>query len=268
MNEQRFNEIFNNLTKRRQDVLKKFLAGEDDPTIAKSFNIEDSTVRKHIQQICNAFNLKNEHGERYPKRPELKELFRKYRPDLVKNSSLSVTNEGDIQKTLEREGHCDPSSLQGVAEIGTTKILDKNPSLYQDLKNAPTVPYLYGRTQELEALKKSILQDKCNLILLLGRGGIGKTSLSVRLITEIPNNFDYIIWRSLEASPTVENILEDSIKLFSNQQETILPETLDEKITRLISYFASSRCLLILDNGESILQSGNQTGKYRENSQG
>ncbi|WP_202222154.1 hypothetical protein [Okeania sp. KiyG1] len=93
---------------------------------------------------------------------------------------------------------------------------------------------------------------------------MGKTSLSVRLITEIQNNFDYIIWRSLEASPTIENILEDSIKFFSNQQETILPETLDEKITRLINYFASSRCLLILDNAESILQSGNQTGKYRE----
>ncbi|GGA25018.1 hypothetical protein CYANOKiyG1_40650 [Okeania sp. KiyG1] len=58
--------------------------------------------------------------------------------------------------------------------------------------------------------------------------------------------------------------MEDSIKFFSNQQETILPETLDEKITRLINYFASSRCLLILDNAESILQSGNQTGKYRE----
>ncbi|GGA25023.1 LuxR C-terminal-related transcriptional regulator [Okeania sp. KiyG1] len=153
MNEQRFNEIFNNLTKRRQDVLKKFLAGEDDPTIAKSFNIEESTVRKHIQQICNAFNLKNEHGQRYPKRHELEELFRKYKPDLVKNSSLSVTNEGDIQETLEREGHCDSSSLQRVAEIGTTQILDKNPSLYQDLKNAPNVPYFYGRTQELDTLK-------------------------------------------------------------------------------------------------------------------
>ncbi|MGD1715866.1 NB-ARC domain-containing protein [Dapis sp. BLCC M172] len=137
-----------------------------------------------------------------------------------------------------------------------------------DLKKAPTTSHFFGRTEELEELNKSILQEKCNLILLLGRGGIGKTSLSIQLRNKVQNNFEYIIWRSLEASPTVENILEDSIKFFSNQQETILPETLDEKITRLIHYFSSSRCLLILDNAESILQSGNQTGKYREGYQG
>jgi len=137
-----------------------------------------------------------------------------------------------------------------------------------DLKNAPTASHFYGRTQELDTLKKSILQNKSNLILLLGRGGIGKTTLSIKLIKEIQNNFDYIIWRSLEPSPRVEKILEDSIKFFSNQQETRLPETLDEKIAILINYFASSRCLLILDNAESILQSGNQIGKYREGYQG
>ncbi len=135
---------------------------------------------------------------------------------------------------------------------------------YKSLGDAPDIFCFYGRTQELDRLKKWILPDKCNLILLLGQGGIGKTTLSIKLIKEIQNNFDYIIWRSLEASPTIENILEDSIKFFSNQQETIIPETLDEKITRLIHYFASSRCLLILDNAESILESGNQTGKYRE----
>ncbi|NET27411.1 NB-ARC domain-containing protein [Okeania sp. SIO1I7] len=137
-----------------------------------------------------------------------------------------------------------------------------------DLKNAPKVTYFYGRTKELDTLKEWILQDKCNLILLLGRGGIGKTSLSVKLIKEIKNNFEYITWQSLEASPKIENILEDSIKFFSDQQETILPETLDKKINRLIHYFASSRCLLILDNAESILQSGNQTGKYQGGYQG
>ncbi len=131
-----------------------------------------------------------------------------------------------------------------VDNIQSTSSDLKNASTVSlDLKNAPTASHFYGRTQELKELKKSILQEKCNLILLLGRGGIGKTSLSIRLITEIQNNFDYIIWRSLEASPKIENILEDSIKFFSNQQETTLPETLDEKIARLIHYFESSRCL-------------------------
>lgn len=47
-----------------------------------------------------------------------------------------------------------------------------------------------------------------------------------------------------------------------------MPETLEEKITRLIHYLKSSRCLLILDNAESILQSGSHLGQYLEGYQG
>ncbi|MBD2542474.1 WD40 domain-containing protein [Planktothricoides raciborskii] len=142
------------------------------------------------------------------------------------------------------------------------------PTLCRDWGDAPSDDPCYGRTQELNTLKEWILQHKCNLILLLGQGGIGKTTLSIKLATEIQNNFDYIIWRKLEASPSVEKILADAIQLFSNQQENFLPETLEEKITRLIHYLKSSRCLLILDNAESILQSGSHIGQYREGYQG
>lgn len=139
---------------------------------------------------------------------------------------------------------------------------------YRDWEAAPTVSYCYGRTQELDTLKKWILKDKCHLIFLLGQGGIGKTTLSIKLAKEIQNNFDYIIWRSLGASPPVQKILADAIKFFSNQQETTLPDALDDKITRLIHYLEFSRCLIVLDNAESILQSSNHIGQYREGYQG
>ncbi|WP_377476092.1 MAG: NB-ARC domain-containing protein [Microcoleus anatoxicus] len=139
---------------------------------------------------------------------------------------------------------------------------------YQDWGNTPTISYCYGRTQELATLKTWILQDKCPLILLLGQGGIGKTTLSIELAKKIHNDFDYIIWRSLRASPPVEKILADAIKFFSNQQETTLPDALEDKISRLIHYLESSRCLIVLDNAESILQSRNHIGQYREAYQG
>ncbi|MEK0189822.1 NACHT domain-containing protein [Microcoleus anatoxicus] len=273
MNEQNFNTVFDNLTKRRQEVLKMFLAGHDDPSIAKSLQIVKATVRKHIEEICKEFGLKNESGESYPKRHELKELFCKYKPDLVQDSSLTVTNEENIQEISEEKGRCDSSSVQVTAEIELTQVLEEKRSPNVDWGDAPIVSYCYGRTQKLHTLKKWI-KEKCQLIFLLGQGGIGKTTLSIKLAKEIElekeiqNKFQYIIWRSLEASPSVEKILADAIKLFSNQQETILPETLEEKITRLIDYLKSSRCLLILDNAESILQSSNHIGEYREGYQG
>jgi WD40 repeat protein len=162
-----------------------------------------------------------------------------------------------------------------VLGLNWEEVVDNNPSQSttlaisssQDWGDARIVSYCYGRTQELGTLEKWI-EDKCQLILLLGEGGIGKTTLSIELAKQIQNNFDYIIWRSLEKSPPVEKILADAIKFFSNQQETTLPETLEDQITRLISYLESSRCLLILDNAESILQSGSHIGQYLEGYQG
>jgi WD40 repeat protein len=100
-------------------------------------------------------------------------------------------------------------------------------------------------------------------------GGIGKTFLAKKIAEQIKDKqikdkFNYLIWRSLRETPPVEKILEDLIKFLSDQQETNLPETVGEKITLLIDYLNSSRCLLILDNVESIMQSGEFTGQYRE----
>ena len=163
-----------------------------------------------------------------------------------------------------------------VLGLNWEEVVDNNPSQStnlavsssQDWGDAPIDSYCYGRTQKLDTLKKWILENKCQLIFLLGQGGIGKTTLSIELAKEIQNNFDYIIWRSLSKSPPVEKILADAIKFLSDQQETILPKTLEEKIGRLVHYLKSSRCLFILDNAESILQSGSHIGQYLEGYQG
>jgi hypothetical protein len=54
----------------------------------------------------------------------------------------------------------------------------------------------------------------------------------------------------------------------SHQQETTLPENLDGKISCLIEYLRASRCLLVLDNVESILSSDERAGAYRQGYEG
>lgn len=54
----------------------------------------------------------------------------------------------------------------------------------------------------------------------------------------------------------------------SNQQETNLPETIDSRISLLINYLRSSRCLLVLDNFDTILKTGEYSGCYREGYEG
>ncbi len=138
------------------------------------------------------------------------------------------------------------------------------PNRYQDWGEAPDVALFYGRTEELATLEQWIVNDRCRLVALLGMGGMGKTTLSVKLAEQIQDKFEFVIWRSLRNAPAVEDILTETIKFLSNQQETNLPESVNGKISRLIHYLREHRCLLVLDNFETILRDRDRAGYYRE----
>ncbi len=132
-----------------------------------------------------------------------------------------------------------------------------------DWGEAIDVSVFYDRSKELDTLEQWIVNDRCRLVTLLGMGGIGKTALSVKLAQQIQDQFEYLIWRSLRNAPPVQEILATLIKFLSSQQESSLPETTDAQVSRLLEYLRTSRCLLLLDNAESILQSGDYAGHYR-----
>jgi WD40 repeat protein len=236
MDRQRFIAIFEQLTSTQHKILRKLLAGETDEQIANSSYIAKSTVRKHVENICKAFELQKNLGKQYSKRAELVALFSQYKPELI-------------------NPHQENANSQNVSISVAT-----NPKI--DWGEAPNISVFYGRNHEIKTLSQWIVNDQCHLVALLGMGGIGKTALASKLTQEISSKFDYIIWRSLRETPKIEDILTDIIKFISHQQEIILPDTLGGKITRLIHYLKTSKCLLILDNIESIMQGDNYVGEY------
>lgn len=132
---------------------------------------------------------------------------------------------------------------------------------------AMDISVFYGRTEELGTLENWIEQECCRLIGIFGMGGIGKTALSYKLARQIQGKFDYLWWRSLDDSPPIEDLLADLISFLSNQQETEvdLPKSVEGRISRLIDYLRSSRCLIVLDHVESILSNDDKvfTGRQR-----
>jgi WD40 repeat protein len=152
----------------------------------------------------------------------------------------------------------------------------------QDWGEATDVTAFFGRTNELGILEQWIIHGHCRLVAIVGmagigktllslklsKGGIGKTDLSLKLARGIQDKFDYVIWRSLINSPEVSKILAEWIKFLSNQQETNLPNTVDAQISLLISYLENHRCLLLLDNVESVLERDDRAGQYLDRCEG
>ncbi|MBU7587379.1 MAG: PD40 domain-containing protein [Nostoc sp. TH1S01] len=152
-------------------------------------------------------------------------------------------------------------STQEVASVKTEMKFAKT---FRDWGEAIDVSIFYGRAAELTRLQQWIIGDHVRVIALLGMGGIGKTALSVKLAQQIQEHFDFLIWRSLRNAPPIKDILADLILFLSNQKETHLSATTSAKLSRLVNYLRSSRCLIILDNVESILKGGEYAGHYRE----
>jgi WD40 repeat protein/GTPase SAR1 family protein len=133
----------------------------------------------------------------------------------------------------------------------------------RDFAEAPDVSLFYGREAELAKLERWIVGEGCRVVALLGMGGVGKTSLAAKLVQRVQGQFDSMIWRSLRQAPLLTELLGDLIQGLSGNEASNFADELDTQISQFLDYFRASRCLLVLDNLESLLQGGTRVGSYR-----
>ena len=141
---------------------------------------------------------------------------------------------------------------------------EENDGCKTDWGEAIDASVFYSRKTELSKLEKWLEKDHCRLIAIIGMGGMGKTSVAVKLTQKIYPNFEYLFWRDLRNAPLLDDILVDCIGHLSNHLAYDLPKETSGKIAMLMPYLQKHRCLLVLDNAESILRSGQCAGYLRE----
>jgi WD40 repeat protein len=132
----------------------------------------------------------------------------------------------------------------------------QQPSHIVDWGEAIDVPQFYGREEDFQSLTDWVLDAQCRLVGIFGFGGIGKTTLSVKLSQQLQDRFDCVVWRTLRQATLPHDLLNDILPILTGFAEQ------ESSISLLMQQLRQKRCLLILDNVESILQPGAHSGKY------
>ena len=130
---------------------------------------------------------------------------------------------------------------------------------------APDIKKFYGRETEIGHLKQWLGPEKCRLVAILGIGGVGKTALAATLATKVKaeKTFDQVLWYSLLNAPPLSDLLPNILRALAYPHLPDMPHELDQQLQSLLTHLRQQRCLLVLDNLESILEEGTQTGTYR-----
>ncbi len=142
---------------------------------------------------------------------------------------------------------------------------------HQDWGEAIDVSAFFGREEALTNLEQWIVTDRCQIVAILGSGGMGKTSLSIKLAQQIQQKFEYVIWRSLRHAPSLQELLQNLLQFFAGS-DLFLDQSFDQQQSHLIQYLRQHRCLVVLDNVETILAEGfssrHHAGHYRSGYEG
>jgi hypothetical protein len=133
-----------------------------------------------------------------------------------------------------------------------------------DLRDAPTLKTFYNYPNSpLSTLENSIAHQNCRLLTITGMTGTGKSAIARNLIPQIQTQFDRIIWRSLRTSPPLETTLKNLIQFLSDRTDINFSTHIDAQLSILIETLRDNRCLIVLDDVQQILSSGQLAGHYK-----
>ncbi|HMQ29766.1 MAG TPA: BTAD domain-containing putative transcriptional regulator [Chloroflexaceae bacterium] len=127
---------------------------------------------------------------------------------------------------------------------------------------APLTSRLVGREAELAVLGGWVGAEGARVVTITGIGGAGKTTLAAALAERLSGAFEAHAWCSLVNAPPLAETLRLCLRALGGDTGAALPARSEALVSALLELLGARRCLLVLDNVESLLEPG-AGGPYR-----
>jgi WD40 repeat protein len=224
-----------------------------------------------------------EAGKSYPKFHHLRQFIGL----CVEHKAFPVGNEAQAIRDLWRASRAKvaldehwlhellqsiPSSLHAPDHAAAPTVQASIPSAHNtprvDWDDALDVATFYGREAEIVLLSQWIVAERCRVISVLGMGGIGKSALVTTVMQQVAGQFDAVIWRSLRDSPSCTTLVDGCLHVLAPQALPDMTASFERRLKLLLDQLRVQRVLLVLDNGEVLLEEGSGTGRMRQGFEG
>ncbi|MEG4341165.1 NB-ARC domain-containing protein [Microcoleus sp. D3_18_C2] len=257
--------VFAKTGKRLDDLQQAVVRGTWQGKRYSEISKEVHCTERHVRNIASKlWQTLSEILDEDVMKSNLRSTMERYEFSKVSNFGdfNFVQNKGNINVCTETSHPPKAPQHSPPTQTSNEDNTQQKPRL--DLRDAPELKTFYNYPNSpLTALETWILEQNCRLLTITGMAGTGKSAIARNLIPQIQTQFDRIIWRSLRTSPPLETTLKTLIQFLSNQPEINFSANIDAQLSILIEYLRENRCLIILDDVQQILSSGQLAGNYK-----
>jgi WD40 repeat protein len=127
----------------------------------------------------------------------------------------------------------------------------------------PAAVQLFGRANDMQVLTSG-LRASARILAVTGAGGLGKSTLARKWAESQGDQFEVAIWCSFKDRPSLAGIFYDIRQRLSVNEMIPAGESIHAHLDGLIDILSRRKVLLIFDNLETLMLTGDRTGYLDE----
>jgi hypothetical protein len=243
-----FNQTQKHLDNIQQSVIIGVWEGKSYFAIAKEYHCSESYVRDSAYKLWKI--LSQQVGEKISKANFRCTLERLY---LDSDNSYSIFNDHSPNFSTKI---INSQQINQDRIINPSKVIDD-----QDSSTSHIYVRIFGYDTERELLSSAIKKNQSQLITISGLTGVGKTILVKHFVDLNRDDFQEIIWKSLQEPLLLNDLLDH---LFKNLQIPQLSNNYyGNKIEFFLDILKRVKCLIIFDDLQNLFKTKELAGEYQ-----